>query len=108
MDFPRGRDVQFVLSTEQARSIVDRAKREWGVDRDDQSTLRHTVVQLFMGARGRNERHRPAVGSFHIRWNWPTTGQATIDRIEWDPALGGSDEEVCQVVDALAGWRLSR
>lgn len=107
--FPAGRAVAFVLSTEQARAVVERAQKEWGADRDDPSTLRRTIVRLYMGGRNTiSSQRRPAVGCFHIRWNHPTSGQATIDRIEWDPALGGSDEEVCQVIDALAGWHLSR
>lgn len=109
-DFSHGRDVQFVLSAEQAKTIVERALREWGANRDDPSTLRHTIIRLYLGGRnGHNSpRRRAPVGCFHIRWNAPTSGQATIDRLEWDPALGGSDEEVCQVIDSLAGWRLSR
>jgi hypothetical protein len=108
MDFPNGRDVQFILSSEQARLMVERAEQEWGADRDDPSTIRHTIVRLYMGGHNGAGGRRPAVGSFHIRWNAPTSDQATIDRIEWDPALGGSDAEVCDVVDALAGWHLSR
>jgi len=108
-DFPDGRNVEFVLSTRQARTMVEKALREWGADRDDPSTIRHTIVRLYMGGRNATtNRRRVPVGSFHIRWNSPTGDQATIDRLEWDPALGGSDEEVCQVIDSLAGWHLSR
>jgi hypothetical protein len=108
--FPVGRDTSFVLSEEQARAILAKAKEEWGADVDDPSTLRRTVIRLYMGG---NRQHgglarRSPVGAFQIRWHAPTGGQATIDRIEWEPALGGSDEEVCAVIDALAGWRLSR
>jgi hypothetical protein len=110
VDFPSGRDTAFVLSEQQARAMVVKAKEEWGADADDPSTLRRTVIRLYMG--GHNQRsgqgRRAPVGAFQIRWNAPTSGQATIDRVEWNPALGGSDGEVCQVIDALAGWRLSR
>jgi hypothetical protein len=109
-DFPYGRDTSFVLSEEQARSVVEKAKVEWGADVDDPSTLRRTVIRLYLGGnhqRGGSGRRAP-VGAFQIRWNTPTGGQATIDRLEWDPALGGSDEEVCQVINSLVGWRLSR
>ena len=106
--FPSGRDVAFYLSVDQARTIVDKAMVEWGADVDDQSTGHTAVVRLFMGGKSQyaNQRRRP-VGAFHIRWRYPTHDQATIDRIEWDATLGGSDEEVCQVIDALAGWRLA-
>jgi len=90
--------------------MVAKAKVEWGADENDPSTLRRTVIRLYMGG---NRQHggqgrRMPVGAFQIRWHAPTGDQATIDRLEWDPALGGSDEEVCHVIDALAGWRLSR
>lgn len=90
--------------------MVEKAKLEWGADADDPSTLRRTVIRLYMGGNNqqRGKGRRPPVGAFQIRWHAPTGDQATIDRVEWDPALGGSDEEVCQVIDALAGWRLSR
>ena len=89
--------------------MLERANREWGADVNDESTLRHAVVRLFMGGSSKGgQRNRQPVGAFHIRWRHPTDDQATIDRLEWDPALGGSDQEVCQVIDALAGWRLAR
>lgn len=106
--FSGSRDVNFYLSNDQAKSIVDKALQEWGADVDDQSTGHRAVVRLFMGGRTQynNQRRRP-VGAFQIRWRYPTHDQATIDRIEWDATLGGSDQEVCQVIDALAGWRLA-
>ena len=109
-DLPRGRDVSFVLSAAQARAMLDRARREWGADVDDPSTLRLAVVRLYMGGHNQyaGRRQRRPVGAFHVRWHTPTSDQATIERLEWDPALGSSDEEVCQVIDALAGWRLAR
>ena len=109
-DLPNNRAVQFTLSAAQARTILERAHQEWGADVDDQSTLRRAVVRLFMGGKRQQggPRDRKPVGAFHIRWHFPTGDQATIDLLEWDPALGGSDEEVCQVIDALAGWRLAR
>jgi hypothetical protein len=105
--FPQGRDVSFYLSNDQARKIMERAMQEWGADVDDQSTGHRAVVRLFMGGRGQGSQRRRPVGAFQIRWRHPTHDQATIDRLEWDPTLGGSDEEVRQVIDSLAGWRLA-
>jgi hypothetical protein len=109
-DLPRRREVSFVLSAAQARAMLERAQREWGADVDDPSTMHLAVVRLYMGGHNQyaGQRHRRPVGAFHLRWHTPTSDQATIERLEWDPELGGSDEEVCQVIDALAGWRLSR
>ena len=105
--FPQSREVSYYLSSDQARKIMDRAMQEWGADVDDQSTGHRAVVRLFMGGRSQFAERRRPVGAFQIRWHHPTHDQATIDRLEWDPSLGGSDEEVCQVIDALAGWRLA-
>ena len=104
---PKNREVNFYLSNDQARKIMERAMQEWGADVDDQSTGHRAVVRLFMGGRNQGSQRRRPVGAFQIRWRYPTHDQATIDRIEWDPSLGGSDEEVCQVIDSLAGWRLA-
>lgn len=102
--------MSFVLSVDQAKTIMERAQAEWGADIDSPSTSRVAVIRLFMGGRSQNarERNRRAVGAFHIRWHAPTGDQATIERLEWDPERGGSDEEVRQVIDVLAGWRLAR
>ena len=68
------------------------------------------MVRLYLGGHNKyaDQRSRRPVGAFHIRWNAPTGGQARIEGLEWDPTLGSSDEEVCQVIDTLAGWRLAR
>lgn len=91
--FPAARDAAFTLSSEQARAVVERAQREWGADRD---VLPRCGTRSF----GSTSVATPPTGA-------NAGSQATIDRIEWDPALGGSDEEVRQVIDALAGWHLS-
>ncbi len=102
------RAVNFTLASAQARLIIERARKEWGADVNDQSTMHHAIVRLFMGGDStRGQRGRRPVGAFSIRWRTPSEDQATIDRIEWDPELGGSDQEVCQVIDSLAGWPLA-
>jgi hypothetical protein len=109
-NLPRGRDVSFVLSESQAKAMIDRAQKEWGADVDDPSTLRLAIVRLYMGGHNQyvGQRQRQPVGAFHVRWHTPGFDQATIERLEWDPELGSSDEEVCQVINTLAGWRLTR
>lgn len=41
------------------------------------------------------------VGSFSAWFHTPTTGQATIYRLEWDPRRGGSEAAVRQAIDEL-------
>ena len=109
---PSRREVSFVLPRAQARAIVDRARQEWGSDPGDASDERHAVVRLFLGGFGAynqyaGDRARRAVGAFHVRWRTPSPEEATIDLIEWDPSGGGSEEEVREVIDALAGERVA-
>jgi hypothetical protein len=44
------------------------------------------------------------VGGFRVRWEYPSTAQATIERLGWDLTGGSSELEVRQVIDLLAGW----
>jgi hypothetical protein len=48
------------------------------------------------------------IGAFWIRWHDPTEEQATLWKVEWDPAEGGSEEEVWRAVEVLAGGPVSR
>jgi hypothetical protein len=50
----------------------------------------------------------PHAGGFWIRWHDPTDARATIWKVEWDPAEGGSEEEVWQAVEILAGGPVPR
>ena len=43
------------------------------------------------------------VGAFHVRWRDPAEDQATIWRLEWDPARGGSEDEVRRAIAVLGG-----
>ena len=48
------------------------------------------------------------IGGFWVRWHDPTDDQATIWKVEWDPAEGGSEEEVWRAVEVLAGGPVPR
>ena len=89
-----------------AARICDRARAEWGdravIARGDS----YAIVLQWLLTSGPSRRRDGAspVSAFRIRWASPTAHQATIDRIAWDPGLGGGPEEVEQVIDVLAGW----
>jgi hypothetical protein len=43
-----------------------------------------------------------------IRWHDPTGEQATLWKVEWDPAEGGGEDEVWRAVEVLAGGPVQR
>jgi hypothetical protein len=48
------------------------------------------------------ERSAPT-GTIYVRWHDPTEAQATIWKLEWDPAKGSGEDEVWRAVEVLAG-----
>jgi hypothetical protein len=48
------------------------------------------------------------VDCFYARWHDQPTDQATIRKVEWDPAAGGSEAEVWRAVEVLAGGPVGR
>jgi len=43
-----------------------------------------------------------------VRWHDPADAQATLWKVEWDPAEGGSEDEVWPAVEILAGGPVPR
>jgi hypothetical protein len=43
-----------------------------------------------------------------VRWHDPSEEQATLWKVEWDPAEGGSEAEVWRAVEVLAGGPVPR
>src|SRR5688500_9959510 len=76
----QARDVQLVLPLERARAIWQRAGELQGrfEAHGDQ-----VDVRLVEGGR---------VGCFRVWWHAPTEADATIFRVEWDPAKTGEPE----------------
>jgi len=104
--FPRSRPALVTMPWLSAERICDRARAEWG----DRAVIgrgeSYSIVLQWLQTAGPSRRRDGAapVSAFRIRWGLPTTHQATIDRIAWEPKLGGSPEEVNEIIDVLAGW----
>ena len=104
--FRRTRETHVTMPWLSAARICDRARSEWG----DRAVVgrggSYSIVLQWLQTNGQSRRRDGAspVSAFRIRWGYPTSHQATIDRIAWDPDLGGRPEEVEQVIDVLAGW----
>jgi hypothetical protein len=64
------------------------------------------VVLPIATARAMFERARRF--DFYARWHDPTDEHATIWKVEWDPAAGGSEEEIWRALEILAGGPVTR
>jgi hypothetical protein len=58
------------------------------------------------GLVGRLAEDAEPLGCFYVRWHDPTEEQATIWKLEWDAAAGGSEHEVWTALEVLAGRSL--
>jgi hypothetical protein len=87
-----------------AERICERARAEWGdravVGRGES----YSIVMQWL----RSSDAATPVSAFRIRWGAPSGHLATIDRVVWEPKLGGSVEEVGEIVNALAGWPVTK
>ena len=104
---PGQREVKFVVPVSEMRRICERARREWGPDAEEMPTPRHAIVKFWLGRTVHYQHGHAPVGQFSVHWHTPNDPLATIDRIEWDPAQGGSEAEVYEVINTLAGWPLA-
>ena len=104
--FPSSRPARVTMPWLAAERICERARAEWG----DRAVIgrgeSYAVVLQWLQTAGPSRRRDGAspVSAFRIRWGSPTTHQATIDRIAWEPKLDGSPEEVNEIINVLAGW----
>ena len=107
--FPQARTVSLALPSGQARRLLERARAEWGPDGVEQQDDGSQHVVMWLGGRSQcaGQRRGNTPGAFRLRFDVPARGTATIDRISWDPTVGGSEAEVRAVINALAGWPLA-
>lgn len=106
MDLPVEKSVSIKMPLGAARRMVDAAEREWGAGAVAEVAPGVVRVLFWLGGRRQyatQSSTRP-VGGFWVRWDFPTPAQATVERLGWDLTAGGSEPEVRQVIDLLAGW----
>ena len=89
------------------RWLCRRARDEWGDHAEEVVSPRRSNIRIWTGGRQHWGDRRP-VGAFSVRWFQPTESQAVIDEIAWDPTQNGSEDEVRQVINLLAGWPVAR
>jgi hypothetical protein len=64
-------------------------------------------VLIWAGGAARGARGDP-IGAFSVRWRYPSDDEATVHRLDWNPAAGGSELEVWTALEVLAGRRPRR
>lgn len=106
LDLPMEIPVAIRMPGGAAKRMVEAAEREWGAGAVQEAAPGVTRVLFWLGGKRQYSGQstvRP-VGGFWVRWDHPSSAQATIERIGWDLTAGGSEPEVRQIVDLLAGW----
>ena len=102
----RSRTVALTLPLEVARSMWGRAV-QWDVTeggRFEVCTCRRLVIWPGAGeASYPGEERREPIAAISIRWHTPAHDSATVCRLAWRPAGGGSEALVWQGLRALGG-----
>jgi hypothetical protein len=99
------REVAVVMPIATAQAMFARAER-FDIERGGRFDRRSACV-LIWSTNADAEGGEP-IGGFWIRWHDPTEEQATLWKVEWGPAEGGSEEEVWRAVEVLAGGPVPR
>jgi hypothetical protein len=90
-----------VLPIAEARAVFARAER-FDVERGGRFDRRSACVLIWSTSAAAAESGEP-VGAFWVRWHAPTEEQATVWKLEWDAAAGGTEHEVWTALEVLAG-----
>src|SRR5438132_265162 len=93
-DVASGRTIAIV------RAMFERARR-FDVERGGRFDARGAAVLLW--STSDDDGGGEPAGCFHVRWRDPDERHATIWRLEWDPARGGSQGEVRRAIAVLGG-----
>ena len=69
---------------------------------------RGAAILVWSGQLGAPGEASEPIGTVYVRWHDPIEEQATIWKLEWDPAEGGGEDEVWRAVEVLAGGPVAR
>jgi hypothetical protein len=98
------RSVSLTLPLPVARSVWSRAV-QWDISEGGRFEVRNCRRLLIWPGAGEAPPHvhDEPIGSISIRWHAPTQESATISRLGWHPAAGGSEALVWRALQTLAG-----
>ncbi len=97
--------VQVALPIELVLDMFRRADR-FDVDSGGRYDRRGSTIIVWSANFVANDRTSETQGTAYFHWRSPTEGQATLWKLEWDPAEGGSEEELWVALEVLAGRSL--
>jgi hypothetical protein len=98
----QSREVAIVLPTSVASAMWERA-RKWDVEAGGRFDAHSSAILLWSGPIQAGATWPVLVGSLFVRWRTPSDDQATIHALAWDPENGGSEQEMRQAANLLAG-----
>ena len=98
----QSRELSITLPIAVASAMWERA-RKWDVEAGGRFDAHSSAVLLWSGPIQAGRRWPVLVGSIFVQWRRPTDDQATVCAASWDPQSGGSEEEMLQAVNLLAG-----
>jgi hypothetical protein len=101
------REVAVVLPIATARAMFARAER-FDVERGGRFDRRSACVLIWSACAAADAERGEPIGGVWMRWHDPTDEQATLWKVEWGPAEGGSEAEVWRAVEVLAGGLVPR
>ncbi|MBM4419160.1 MAG: hypothetical protein FJ033_12755 [Chloroflexi bacterium] len=103
MRLTSNRTVNVIIPRPTADLIVDRARSLWG---SNALLTTGAVTTVFVRPTRNGQRSIAAspIGAFHITFDSPTHGQATIVRLEWGTPTGGTEDDIRQFLNGLTGW----
>ena len=98
----QSRQVSIALPAAVASAMWERA-RKWDVEAGGRFDAHSSAILLWSGPIQPATRWPVLVGSVFVQWRTPTDDQATICAVAWEPDSGGSEAEMLQAVNLLAG-----
>jgi hypothetical protein len=103
----RSRAVEVVLPAALVQAMWRRAK-QLDADAGGRFDERGAAVLIWSAPLGPDDDRAAPIGVAYVRWHTPGRGDATIWKLEWDEAAGGSEAEVWSGLEILAGRPIPR
>lgn len=99
---PQYREIAVAIPMSTAAEMWRRA-RQWDINAGGRFDAQASMIVLWSGTcRHRADPPKP-VGALLVRWHMPTDDEATVYRLVWNPAHGGSEAELWHALELLAG-----
>ncbi len=105
MPAPVEKAVQVVLPLRLTLDMFKRAD-QWDVESGGRYDRRGAAIIVWSSSFTADQAKSEPQGTAYFHWRTPTGYEATLWKLEWDPAQGGSEEELWVALEVLAGRAL--